>query len=132
MGPLDEQVVRSDSLTSTSAGTDIAVYSHWYRALPLPSLVAVDLTLDGDPISSELLDVTVNGHRYKMTELATRGDEYWFTTDALVLHVPVHTTPGQRLRVQLELGLSIPYILIGPERAPLLASSATDKTLTAA
>ena len=38
MGPLDDQVVRADSLTATPDGLDIAVYSHWYRALPLPSL----------------------------------------------------------------------------------------------
>ena len=29
-------------------------------------------------------------------------------------------------------GLSIPYILTGPDRVPLLAPSSTDKTLTAA
>ena len=39
MGPLDDQVVRPDSLTATPDGLDIAVYSHWYRALPLPSSV---------------------------------------------------------------------------------------------
>ena len=49
MGPLDDQVVRADSLTATPDGLDIAVYSHWYRALPLPSLARVDLTVDGEP-----------------------------------------------------------------------------------
>jgi hypothetical protein len=34
--------------------------------------------------------------------------------------------------VQLLLGLSIPYILTGPDRVPLLAPSSTDKTLTVA
>ncbi len=132
MGPLDDQVVRADSLTATPDGLDIAVYSHWYRALPLPSLAKVDLTVDGRRIDPELLSVTVNGHRYPFPALAEQGEQYWFTTDAAVLHVPVETAPGREHRVQLLLGLSIPYILTGPDRVPLLAPSSTDKTLTAA
>ena len=76
--------------------------------------------------------MTVNGHRYGWAELAGKGDEYWFTTDPVVLHVPVETGPGREHRVQLLLGLSIPYILTGPDRVPLVAPSSTDKTLTAA
>jgi Domain of unknown function (DUF6379) len=132
MGPLDDQVVRDDSLTATTDGLDIAVYSHWYRALPLPSLAKIDLTVDGTPVESDSLSVTVNDHRYAFAELAEKGDEYWFTTDPVVLHVPVETAPGKQHRVQLLLGLSIPYILTGPDRVPLLAPSSTDKTLTAA
>ncbi len=132
MGPLDDQVVRADSLTATSDGLDIAVYTHWYRALPLPSLAKVELTVDGTAVDLAVLSVTVNGHRYAFTELAGRGDEYWFNTDPLVLHAPVETVPGREHRVQLLLGLSIPYILTGPDRVPLLAPSSTDKTLTAA
>jgi len=76
--------------------------------------------------------MTVNGHRYTFGELAEKGDEYWFTTDPAVLHVPVETAPGREHRIQLLLGLSIPYILTGPDRVPLVAPSMTDKTLTAA
>ena len=132
MGPLDDQVVREDSLTATDDGLDIAIYTHWYRALPLPSLKRVELTVDGQPVDPAALSVTVNGHRYPFEELAEKGDEYWFTTDPAVLHVPVETAPGREHRVQLLLGLSIPYILTGPDRVPLVAPSATDKTLTAA
>jgi hypothetical protein len=132
MGPLDDQVVRADSLTATPDGLDIAVYSHWYRALPLPSLAKIDLTVDGRRIDPELLSVTVDGHRYPFPALAEQGERYWFTTDPAVLHVPVETAPGREHRVQLLLGLSIPYILTGPDRVPLVAPSSTDKTLTAA
>jgi hypothetical protein len=132
MGPLDDQVVRPDSLTATADGLDIAVYSHWYRALPLTSLVRVGLTVDGVAIDPATLAVTVNERRYAYGELAEKGNEYWFTTDPVVLHVPVETTAGREHRVQLLLGLSIPYILTGPDRVPLVAPSATDKTLTAA
>ena len=132
MGPLDDQVVREDSLTATADGLDIAIYTHWYRALPLTSLALVDLTVDGERIDPASLAVTVNGHRYAWGELPEKGDEYWFTTDPTVLHAPVATTAGRTHRVQLVLGLSIPYILTGPDRVPLLAPSSTDKTLIAA
>src|SRR3954451_24725274 len=131
MGPLDDQVVRADSLTATPDGLDIAVYSHWYRALPLPSLARVDLTVDGQRIEPASLAVTGNGHRYDFAELAEKGAEYWFTTDPVVLHVPVATAAGREHRVQLLLGLSIPYILTGPDRVPLVAPSSADKTLAA-
>ena len=132
MGPVDDLVVQEDSLTATPDGLDIAVHSHWYRALPLTSLVRADLTVDGERIDPGSLAVTVNGSRYAWAELAEKGDEYWFTTDAVVLHVPVETSPGREHRVQLLLGLSIPYILTGPDRVPLVAPSSTDKTLIAA
>ena len=132
MGPVDDQVVREDSLIATPDGLEIAVYSHWYRALPLPSLAKVDLSVDGSPVDPAVLSVTVNGHRYPFDALAEQGDEYWFTTDPAVLHVPVESAPGRAHRVQLLLGLSIPYILTGPDRVPLVAPSRTDKTLTAA
>src|SRR5215212_8733421 len=111
MGPVDDQVVREDSLTATSDGLDIAVYSHWYRALPLPSLVKADLTVDGERIDHANLSVTVNGSRYGWAELAEKGDEYWFTTDPVVLHVPVDTAPGREHRVQLLLGFFNHYTL---------------------
>ena len=132
MGPLDDQVVREDSLTATPTGLDVAVYTHWYRALPLTSLALVQLTVDGEPVDPASLEVTVNGHRYALPELAEHADEYGFTTDPAVLHTPVLTAAGREHRVQLLLGLSIPYILTGPDRVPLLAPSSTDKTLTAA
>src|SRR3954453_21298367 len=132
MGPLDDQVVREDSLTAPPDGLDVAIYTHWYRALPLPSLAKVDLTVDGERIDPQSLSVTVNRHRYPFAELAARGDECWFTTDPAVRHVPVETAPGRSHRVQLLLGLSIPYILTGPDRGPLLAPSATAKPRTAA
>jgi hypothetical protein len=129
MGPLDDQVVRPDSLTATPDGLDIAVYSHWYRALPLPSLSTVDLTVDGERVTHP--EVTVNGHRYAFADLTGKGDQFWFTTDPVVVHTRVPTEAGRQHRVQLLLGLSIPYILTGPDRVPLVAPSSTDKTLTA-
>lgn len=134
MGPLDKDVVRDDALSATDEGFALAIRSHWYRALPLTSLAVLDLTLDGRRIDPAELVVEANGKRFRFEELAERHDEWWFTTDPITLHVPApHAESGTTHHVELELGLRIPYLLIGgPDGEPLLASSHTDKTLVCA
>ncbi len=125
MGPLDDQVVRADSLTAAPGGIDVKVYSHWYRALPLSCIARLALSIDG---RSDLTAVTVNGVRRPVAVMIDSADEYWFTSDPLILHV-TGEFPGDEHRVVLELGLTIPYILTGTGRTPLLSSSRSDKTL---
>ena len=127
MGPLDDQVLRPGALTVTSGGLDVAVYSHWYRALPLSCVVTVNLSVDGTAVEPE---ITVNGVRHTLASLREQAGEYWFTTDPLILHAPV-ARPGGQHHVEVELGLSIPYILIGAGRQPLLSASRSARILTA-
>lgn len=91
----------------------------------------VDLELDGERVEPSSLTVEANGKRFRFDELADRFDEWWFTTDPITLHVPrADARPGTEHRVELELGLLIPYLIVGgPDGEPLLASSHTDKTL---
>ena len=108
MGPLDDQVVRNDSLTATPDGLDIAVYSHWYRALPLTSLVRADLTVDGERIDPASLAVTVNGHTYGFDQLPRTTDDRWemgeraqlaFETDEPLAPGEHDVTVAVRLRI---------------------------------
>ena len=132
MGPLDKDVVRDDALSATEAGLALEIHSHWYRALPLTSVAVVDLKIDGEPVDQGQLEVEANGKSFRFDELKDRYDEWWFTTDALTLRIPRRAAaPGTRHRVELDLGLLIPYLIVGRngEGSPLLASSHTDKTL---
>jgi uncharacterized protein DUF6379 len=130
VGPLDKDVVRDDALSATEDGLALQIHSHWYRALPLTSLAVVDLTIDGEPIDSSALEVEANGERLAFDELQHRYDDWWFTTDAVTLHVPRGNGRGTSHRIELDLGLLIPYLIVGgPNGEPLLASSHTDKTL---
>lgn len=134
MGPLDKDVVRESALSKTDDGYALQIRSHWYRALPLTSLDVIDLTLDGRHVDPSELTVEANGKRFRVDELAERFDEWWFTTDPITLHVPApDAEKGSAHRIELELGLRIPYLLVGgPDGEPLLASSHTDKTLVCA
>ena len=131
MGPLDKDVVRDDALTATDDGLALEIHSHWYRALPLTSLAVVDLTIDGEPVDPAGLTVEANGKTFAFADLENGWDEWWFTTDAVTLHVRrPNGRRGAEHRVELDLGLSIPYLIVGgPDGHPLLASSRTDKTL---
>jgi Domain of unknown function (DUF6379) len=132
VGPLDKDVVRDDALFATDEGLALQVHSHWYRALPLTSLAVVDLAIDGERVDAGALTVEANGKRFDFDELTERFDEWWFTTDAVTLHIPRRgSAHGERHRVELDLGLSIPYLIVGDQATgkPLLASSHTDKTV---
>ncbi len=132
MGPLDKDVVRDDALHSTDEGWALEIHSHWYRALPLTSLAVVDLAIDGEPVDNASVTVEANGRSFAFADLELLDDEWWFTTDAVTLYAPREgIAPGTEHRVELDLGLSIPYLIIrrGAERQPLLASSRTDKTV---
>jgi hypothetical protein len=131
VGPLDKDVVRDDALSATDEGYALAIHSHWYRSLPLTSLAVVDLTLDGERVDPSRLTVEANGKTFGFDELEELYDEWWFITDAVTLQIPrANAGAGGQHRVELDLGLSIPYLIVGPgEGQPLLASSHTDKTI---
>ena len=132
MGPLDKDVVRDDALRVTDDGCALEIHSHWYRALPLTSLAVVDLAIDGEAVEQGAITVEANSRTFPFADLERLDDEWWFTTDAVTLHLPRSgMVAGTEHRVELDLGLSIPYLIVrrGEERQPLLASSRTDKTV---
>ena len=133
MGPMDKDVVRDDALHATSDGFALDIRSHWYRSLPLTSLVGLDLTVDGEKVPEDDMTVGVNGQEFTVAQLGDGYDEWWYVLDPFELRV---RKPGfdcaQPHDIEFGLGLSIPYILIGPPdaRQPLLAASYSSRTLT--
>jgi hypothetical protein len=132
MGPLDKDVVRPDALRAAGDALELELHQHWYRSLPLTSVGVLDIRIDDEPVSADDITIEANGRTFSFHELAERPDEWWFTTDAITVRIPrVSATPGEQHRVRVDLGLLIPYLLIGPpdQRRPLLASSLSDKTV---
>jgi hypothetical protein len=133
MGPLDKDVVRPDALKAAGDALELQLHQHWYRSLPLTSIGVLDIAIDDEPIATGELTIEANGSTFSFDELAERPDEWWFTTDAITVRIPRRgAKAGEEHRVRVDLGLLIPYLLIGPpdQRRPLLASSLSDKTLT--
>jgi hypothetical protein len=133
MGPMDKDVVRPDALRATDDGLELQLHQHWYRSLPLSSVGVLEIAIDGEPVSTDDITVEANGKTFSFDELAEQPDEWWFVTDAITVRIPrADAHPGDQHRVRVDLGLLIPYLLIGPpdQRRPLLASSLNDKLLT--
>ncbi len=133
MGPLDKDVVRDDALRATEDGFALDVRSHWYRSLPLTSLAVLGLAVDGEKVPEADIMVAVNGKTFTVPQLADGYDEWWYVLDPIELRVrKPGFESGQSRHVEFELGLSIPYILVGPPHAkqPLLAASHSSRTLT--
>lgn len=131
MGPLDKDVVRDNALRATADGFALDIRSHWYRTLPLTSLAVLDLAVDGEKVPEDDMTIAVNGKTFTVPQLADGYDEWWYVLDPFELRVrKPGFDPHQPHHVEFELGLSIPYILVGPARQPLLAASHSSRTLT--
>jgi hypothetical protein len=129
MGPLDKFILDDDALSAMTEGCALQIRSHWYRSLPLSSVSILTVSIDGETVPTENITFEINGREHALTALPTLHDEWWFILDAATLHLPTTLTANTPHEITLELGLLLPYILVGPNAEPLLSSSRVTKTL---
>lgn len=130
MGPLDKYILKDDALEATQNGFQLKFQSHWYRALPL-SCMDFNLKIDGKEIEKHDLKIKANGNEYRYDELPELDKEWLFILDRGTLEVEQSLEKGKTYEVEFKYDLHIPYILVGPQAMPLLASSVVKKSLTA-
>lgn len=130
MGPLDKYILEEDSLKVTKGGFELSFQSHWYRSLPL-SCMDFNLKFEGQEVDKKLLKIKVNGKEFSYDELPELHQEWLFILDKGTLQVQWASAlqKGRTYNVELKYDLYIPYILVGPEAIPLLASSVVLKKL---
>jgi Domain of unknown function (DUF6379) len=131
MGPLDKFILADDALTVTAEGCALQIRSHWYRSLPLSSVNILTVNIDGEVVLPENISFAVNDKIHPLHSLSLLHDEWWFILDAATLHIqlPNKIAVGTQHEISLELGLLLPYILVGPNAEPLLSSSRVTKNL---
>jgi hypothetical protein len=131
MGPLDKFMLPDDALTETADGFNVAIRLHWYRSLPLSSIANIALKIDGENIAPEKMSFELNGKVHQMNELENLYKEWWFILDRAILHVHQNKKikEGKQHEVELEFGLLLPYILVGPNLLPMLSSGKITKQL---
>lgn len=131
MGPLDKYILADDALQATATGFALQFRSHWYRSLPL-SCMNCKAVIDGESITGGDMVIEANGNKYPFSEMSGLDKEWLFITDRATLHInrsqPLE--PGKAYTVEFKLDLFIPYILVGKEGIPLLASSTVTKLVT--
>ncbi|MFV5703694.1 DUF6379 domain-containing protein [Flavobacterium sp. XS2P12] len=130
MGPLDNFILSEDALKATQSGFELQFRSHWYRSLPM-SCMNIKAKINGKAILENEITVEVNGNKFPFSEVPNLEKEWLFITDAATLHVKNGETliKGKTYEVEFDLGIFIPYVLVGAEGNPLLASSTVTKTL---
>lgn len=130
MGPLDKYILRDDALSASSGGFQLKFQSHWYRALPL-SCMDFKLKISGEALDSKSIKVEVDGELYNYNDMPDLDKVWLFILDRATLHVPYSKSmvKGESYDIAFNLDLYPPYILVGPESKPLLASTLVEKTL---
>jgi len=129
---IPDRIIEQGTLTTDGARAAVEVRIPWYRALPASCISEFGLAVDGVPAPAESLRWTMNGTTYRADELAAHPDDWWFPLDSAVVSgdVPV-ADDGAEHRVDVELKLYIPYIVIGDGEVLRIEEHDT-KTMSAA
>ena len=90
-------ILREGALAWTDRGIALRLCLPWIRSLPLSSITAIEVAVDGEPLR---VVVCVDGRAVAPGELADE-DGWWFVQDRLVLEAPrsprpLPSLPGRR------------------------------------
>jgi Domain of unknown function (DUF6379) len=109
---LTEQVIADGSLRSEADGFTFDLRMPWYRALPLSSLEGLDVTIDGQSVTSEELRVTYGGTTYALSDLPPLYDEWWYVADPAEVRAPkAGGLPAGEHELDVTIAVRIPYIV---------------------
>jgi len=130
MGPSDKYILGEDALKATTHGFQLQFQSHWYRSLPL-SCMDFNLKIEGREVDKKQLKVQANGKVFSYDELRELDKEWLFILDRGALQVQWDNAleKGKAYEVEFKYDLYIPYVLVGPQADPLMASSLVHKKL---
>lgn len=101
--PADEATIGPHQLT-------LGVRLPWYRSLPLSVTEIASLTVDGMPVPSDKIRLTLNDHTYSLDQVPEQVQESWFVLDSVRLDVDLKLDPDTEHRIDLVVHLYPPYI----------------------
>jgi hypothetical protein len=128
---LSDQVIADGSLRAESDGFGFGLRMPWYRALPLSSLEGLDVRIDGDPVQSDELELSLGGRTYTLADLPPLHDEWWYVADPIDVRAPLQDTlPAGEHELDVTIALRIPYIVESGH--PLVMRERCVKTQTTA
>ena len=128
---IPDRIIEQGTLTADGARSSVEVRIPWYRALPGSCISEVSFAVDGVLAPAPSLRWTMNGKTFRLQELVDATDEWWFPLDSAVVSgdIPVTVGDGEH-KVDVELKLYIPYIIIGDDQVLRIEEHDT-KTMTA-
>jgi hypothetical protein len=105
------EALRQDALSSTSDGFALRLGLPWIRSLPLASLDALEVLVDGEPVQPLTIAL---GDRPVDPAALSRERGWWFLQDRIVLRGGWMLHPGAH-DVAVAFRLTIPYLQAGPD-----------------
>ena len=116
--------LRDDALSSTADGFALRLSLPWIRSLPLASLDAVEVVVDGERV--DRLGIAL-GDRLVDPAALPHERGWWFLQDRVVLRGARMLRPGVH-DVAVSFRLVIPYLQVGPD-GPLTLPFRIDRSL---
>ena len=116
--------LRDDALSSTTDGFALRLSLPWIRSLPLASLDAVEVIVDGEPV--DRLGIALGDRLLEPTTLSQERT-WWFLQDRVVLRGAGMLRAGVH-DVTVSFRLVIPYLQVGPD-GPLTLPFHIDRSL---
>jgi uncharacterized protein DUF6379 len=107
---LTDQVIADGSLQSEADGFRFDLRMPWYRALPLSSVEGLEVTIDGEAVPSDALQLTYGEETYRLADLPPLYDDWWFVADPIVVHAP-RLIESREHELDVTIALRIPYII---------------------
>ena len=111
----DHVLVDSEiSLQDGRARIDIGL--PWFRNLPYSSILDFSLELDGALITSNEIELCVEGQYRKIADLAQFTEQSWFLQDRATIEFPAPANLGESVDCTVNLLLLIPNMFMGPDK----------------
>lgn len=109
---LTDQVIADGSLRSDGDAFTFDLRMPWYRALPVSSLEDLEVRIDGEPVESAELWLSLAGRTYALADLPPLHDEWWYVADAAEVRAPWQggLAAGDH-ELDVTIALRIPYIV---------------------
>lgn len=111
---IPDRIIEPGTLTTDGSRVAVEVRIPWYRALPASCIAGATLTVDGVEAPAGSLRWRINGQERAFADMVDDTDSWWFPLDSAVLSGEVALPADQaEHRVEVDLTLYIPYIVIG-------------------
>ena len=107
-----QTALREDALTATPGGFELRVGLPWIRSMPLSSLAALAVEVDGFPLAPGELTVVL-GRRSVPADALREESGWWFVQDRLVL-AGRRPLGGGVHAVAVDFQLLVPYLQARP------------------
>lgn len=109
---IPDRIIEQGTLITNGVRASVEVRIPWYRALPGSCIAGAALTVDGVVAPADSLRWRMNNQDLTFEELSTKVDEWWFPLDSAVLSGDVPVDADVEHKVEVDLTLYIPYIII--------------------